>query len=358
LFHEIDWITNSLTNLSSFPSSRQGLLLAKFVTERKNIGMTLLRLAFLTACLAPFAQGAKKLRIGLIGLDTSHALAFTKVLNDPNHPQHVAGGKVVAAYKGGSADIPSSRDRVDGYAEKLVTQYGVKLFGTIEEMCKQVDAVLLESVDGRPHLKQAIPVIEAGLPMFIDKPVAGSLKDALAIFSLAKNRKVPVFTSSSLRFGADTQQVTQGSLGVVKRCETHSPCAIEPHHPDLFWYGIHGVESLFTILGPDCLSVKRGKTPAGKIEVVGKWKGGRTGIFREGKGFGGNAVGEKGEAPVGSFDGYAPLLAEIIPFLQTGKAPVSIEESIAIYAFMEAADESKRRDGEEVSLAEILARVK
>ena len=296
----------------------------------------------------------REIKVGLIGLDTSHAVAFTKILNDPKHPQYVPGGKVVAAFKGGSPDIPSSWDRVDKYTERLKSEFGVKLYPTIELMCKEIDAVLLESLDGRPHLKQAIPVIEAGLPMFIDKPVAGSLKDALAIFSLAKKKDVPVFTSSSLRFAKNTQAVRNGSIGKVKRCETFSPCAIEPHHPDLFWYGIHGVESLFTVMGPDCISVKRGLTEDGKIEVVGKWKGGRIGIYREGKGFGGKAIGDKGEAPVGSFDGYAPLLAEIIPFYKTGKPPVSVEESLAIYAFMEAADESKRRKGAEVKLAEIL----
>lgn len=299
-----------------------------------------------------------EVKIGLIGLDTSHAVAFTKILNDPKNPQHVSGAKVVAAFKGGSPDIPSSWDRVDKYTEKLESEFGVKLYPTIELMCKEVDAVLLESVDGRPHLKQAIPVIEAGLPMFIDKPVAGSFKDALAIFALAKKKGVPVFTSSSLRFAKNTQAVRNGSIGKVKRCETFSPCAIEPHHPDLFWYGIHGVESLFTVMGPDCISVKRGLTEDGKIEVVGKWKGGRIGIFREGKGFGGKAIGDKGEAPVGSFDGYAPLLAEIIPFYKTGKPPVPVEESLAIYAFMEAADESKRRKGADVKLAEILEEVR
>lgn len=311
-------------------------------------------IGFLASVMTIVLSEAKEIRIGLIGLDTSHAVAFTKILNDPKHPQHVPGGKVVAAYKGGSEDIPSSWDRVDKYTEKLESDFGIKIFPTIELMCKEVDAVLLESLDGRPHLKQAIPVIEAGLPMFIDKPVAGSVKDASAIFSLAKKKGVPVFTSSSLRFAKNTQAVKNGSIGKVKRCETFSPCAIEPHHPDLFWYGIHGVESLFTVMGPDCISVKRGLTEDGKIEVVGKWKGGRIGIYREGKGFGGKAIGDKGEAPVGSFDGYAPLLAEIIPFYKTGKPPVSVEESLAIYAFMEAADESKRRKGAEVKLAEIL----
>ena len=299
-------------------------------------------------------HASNDLKLGIIGLDTSHAVAFTKILNDPDNPHHVKGAKVVAAFKGGSPDIPSSRDRVDRYTKTLVEDFGVKLYPTIEAMCGKVDAVLLESVDGRPHLKQAKPVIEAGLPLFIDKPVAGSLKDAVAIFDLAQKRKVPMFTSSSLRFAKGTLAVRGGSIGKVTYCETHSPCSLEPHHPDLFWYGIHGVESLFTVLGPGCISVRRGKTEDGKIKVTGKWTGDRTGVYREGKGFGGKAVGSKGESEVGKFDGYPPLIREIVTFLKTGDAPVTPEESIAIYAFMEAADESKRRGGEEVSLEEVL----
>ena len=180
------------------------------------------------------------------------------------------------------------------------------------------------------------------------------MKDALAIFDLAKKHKVPVFTSSSLRFAKTTLAVREGSIGKVTHCETHSPCSLEPHHPDLFWYGIHGVESLFTVMGPGCLSVQRGKTKDGKIEVTGKWTGARTGVFREGKGYGGKAIGKKGESEVGKYDGYAPLVREIVSFFKTGKPPVPPEESIAIYAFMEAADESKRRNGEEVPLTEVL----
>jgi len=303
-------------------------------------------------------HASNDLKLGIIGLDTSHAVAFTKILNDPDNPHHVKGAKVVAAFKGGSPDIPSSRDRVDRYTKTLVEDFGVKLYPTIEAMCGKVDAVLLESVDGRPHLKQAKPVIEAGLPLFIDKPVAGSLKDAIAIFDLVQKRKVPMFTSSSLRFAKGTLAVRGGSIGKVTYCETHSPCSLEPHHPDLFWYGIHGVESLFTTLGPGCISVRRGKTEDGKIKVTGKWTGDRTGVYREGKGFGGKAVGSKGESEVGKFDGYPPLIREIVTFLKTGDAPVTPEESIAIYAFMEAADESKRRGGEEVSLEEVLKKAR
>jgi hypothetical protein len=197
-------------------------------------------------------------------------------------------------------------------------------------------------------------VIKAGKPVFIDKPMAGSLRDALEIFRLAKRAKVPVFSASALRYGKDSQAVRAGSIGKVTYAETYGPCEIEPHHPDLFWYGVHATESLFTVMGTGCQTVTRGTTPDGKIEVVGDWGRGRKGVMREEKGFRGLARGEKGEAPVGSINGYEPLVAEIMKFFQTGVAPFDPNETIEIFAFMEAADESKRLGGKPVRLQEIL----
>jgi predicted dehydrogenase len=221
-------------------------------------------------------------------------------------------------------------------------------------MCEGIDAVLLESVDGRPHLEQAKPVIKAHKPLYIDKPMAGSLADVIRIFALAKKENVPVFSASSLRFGRDTQAARNGAVGKVLYAETYGPCELEPHHPDLFWYGVHGVEALFTVLGRGCQTVQRGETATGKIEVTGIWNGDRKGIFREEKSFHGKVKGEKGEATAGSFDGYGPLAIEIVKFFQTGIAPVASEETIEIFAFMEAADLSKSRGGKPVQLTEVL----
>ncbi|MCX6925038.1 MAG: hypothetical protein NT154_17770, partial [Verrucomicrobia bacterium] len=96
----------------------------------------------------------------------------------------------------------------------------------------------------------------------------------------------------------------------------------------------------------------------GKIQVIGKWKGGRTGTFREAETYGGIAHGEKGDAPVGAYDGYAPLVAEIVKFFQTRQSPVPAAESIEIFAFMEAADASKRQGGKPVALREVLEKAK
>lgn len=316
----------------------------------------LFALATLLAC--SLTATAADLRLGIIGTDTSHVPAFTKVLNDPKAKDHVDGAKVVAAFKGGSKDLTNSWGRVDKYAEQIEKDFGVKIYDSIEAMCKDVDAVLLESVDGRPHLAQAIPVIKAGKPVFIDKPMAASLKDALAIFELAKKHKVPVFSASSLRFGKETIAVRNGSIGKVQSAETTSPAHLDPTHPDLFWYGIHGVESLFTVMGPGCDTVERRKTADGLIQVVGTWKDGRKGTFTESKAYGGKAVGDKGESKVGAYDGYAALVKEIVPFFQTGKSPVPMEETIEILAFMEADVVSKESGGKPVKIADMIAKAK
>ena len=303
------------------------------------------------------AKAADELRLGMIGLDTSHVTAFTKLLNDSKHKDHVPGGKVVAAFKGGSPDIESSWSRVDGYTKQLQDEFGVKIVPTIEELCQQVDAVLLMSVDGRPHLEQAKPVIKAGKPMFIDKPVAGSLRDAIEIFRLAKEAKVPVFSSSSYRYYESLVEVKKANVGEIRSVISYGPAHLEPHHPDLFWYGVHPTEALFTILGTGCETVVRTTTPDTDI-ITGTWSGGRIGTLhalRKGPTphkvivFGTKAVAEQ----KGSGD-YAPLVREIVKFFQTGIAPVSPEETLELFTFMEAADESKRQGGAPVKIKDVL----
>ena len=301
----------------------------------------------LAASIITFPQ-ANEIRIGIIGLDTSHVTAFTRILNDSSAKDHIPGAKVVAAVKDSSPDIKASYSRVEKFTAELTGKWGVKLYPNVKELCKQVDAIMIENVDGRPHLKHAFDVIKSGKPLYIDKPLAGTFADCKKIYHLAKQHKVPIFSSSSLRFSKSTLAARAGKHGKVLHCETFSPAHIEPHHPDLFWYGIHGVESLFTVMGPGCISVQRGTTKDGKIKVTGKWKDGRVGIFRESNGYGGTAKCETGEYQVGTYDGYAPLVKEIIKFFISGKAPVDDRETLEIYAFMNAADESESAHGKEI----------
>ena len=147
-------------------------------------------------------------------------------------------------------------------------------------------------------------------------------------------------------------------VGKVLGCDAYSSNApLEPSHPDLFYYGIHGSELLFTIMGPGCQTVSRVKTPTADL-AAGVWSDGRLGTFRgilQGRvGFGATVFGDQGIAPSGEFGGYEHLLVEIAKFFRTGKPPVTAEQTLEIYAFMEAADESKRQGGVPVSLESVL----
>ena len=300
-------------------------------------------------------------RVGMIGLDTSHCEAFTKILNQPNPEPDFAGFRVVAAYPHGSKDIQSSASRIPKITEDI-KKYSVQIVGSIDELLKQVDVVLLETNDGRLHYEQALLVLKAGKRLFIDKPVAATLADAVAIFTAAKKYNTPVFSCSSLRFTPAVQDIAKGNkVGKVLGVDTFSPCIIEKTHPDLFWYGIHGVETLFTIMGRGCRQVVR-MHQDGTDVVAGTWQDGRIGTFRGTRtgqyDLGGTAFGEKGNNHFSAEGGYEPLLKEIVQFFKTGVAPVTAEETIEICAFMEAADESKRLGGVPVELEKVMAKVK
>src|ERR1700693_1402113 len=297
---------------------------------------------------------AADLRLGIIGADTSHATAFTKILNDSAAPDHVAGARVVAAYKGGSPDIVASRTRVDQFTAELRDKWQVKIVDSIEELCRQVDAVLLTSNDGRVHLAQARLVIAAHKPLFIDKPLASTLEDAREIARLAKEAGVPWFSSSSMRFGGVASLRTLDLEGAM----TWGPGPLEEHHQlDLSWYAIHPIEMLYTLMGQGCEEVTRISTAEADV-MVGRWKGGRIGTVRALRPYGdyGAVVYRKNQKAQASEvskkldGGYAPLVHEIVEFFQTGNAPVSNDETLEIFAFMDAAQRSKEAGGKPVAL--------
>jgi len=295
----------------------------------------------------------KDLRVGIIGTDTSHVPAFTQQFR--SHPEWRM--KVVAAFKGGSPDLPTSADRVEGFARTIQEKYGVQIVGSIDELLAKVDAVLLESVDGRPHLAQVTPVLKAGKRVFIDKPLAASLDDARKIVQLSKETGTPFFSCSSYRFHPDVPRLRDDpGVGKVTKVQASSPFSKLEFHPDLYFYGIHGVEALYAVMGRGCVSVSR-KTENGADITTGQWKDGRVGVYY------GPAKGEK--VPVlrvwGATDsieargegGYEGLVRAIAEFFQTGRVPVDPAETLEIFEFMTAAQLSKERGGAPVPLAEL-----
>ena len=305
-------------------------------------------LAFIALC----ATATGQMRVGIIGTDTSHVTAFTKVLNDPSSPDHIPGARIVAAYKGGSPDVESSYTRVDKFAEELKTKWNVEFMPDIPTLCKKVDAILIESVDGRKHLEQAKQVIAAGKPMFIDKPLASTLEDAREIARLAKAAGVPWFSSSSLRWSSIAKEMKYPDTRAVT---VWGPGPTEPHHYlDLSWYAIHPVELLFTLMGTGCDEVTR--TSSENVDTVtGRWKDGRIGTVNSLRPYGGYGAvvfrtKDIMQSPPKSSSSYAPMLKEIVKFFDTRQPPVPNEETLEIFAFMDAAQRSKEAGGKPMKL--------
>ncbi|GAA4302258.1 Gfo/Idh/MocA family oxidoreductase [Aestuariibaculum suncheonense] len=308
--------------------------------------------------MALYTQVISQNRIGIIGLDTSHAPAFTKLINTDDKELEDKNFKVVAAYPYGSKRIKSSNERIPIYTEEL-RGYGVEIVSSIAELLEKVDFVMLETNDGNLHLEQANEVFRAGKPIFIDKPIAASLSQAIAIFELAKIYNVPVFTSSALRYSLQNQKIRHGEFGKVLGIDCFSPAQNEPSHSEFFWYGIHGVEMLFTTMGTGCIFVSR-MSSEGTDVVVGKWNDGRIGTFRgrrTGKSmYGGTAYTSLGDVPLGGYDGYTFLLKEILKFFRTQESPVSESETLEILTFMEASSLSKQKGGKIISMKKVFKR--
>jgi len=302
----------------------------------------------------------KEIKIGIIGFDTSHVSAFTKLINDPSDTFHVPGGRVVAGAPTFSPDFDLSYNRVEGFKKELVEKYNVKLYDRIEDMLDVVDAVLLESADGRRHLKEAEPVIKTGKPMFIDKPFTAGYADAAKIVQLAEKYKCPIFSCSSLRFDANIQKVRNDSeLGNVLGCDAFSSESRVDVMPGFFWYGIHGIEILFSFMKTGCQSVQVFNTDSADI-ATGIWKDGRIGVYRGIKkgasSYGMTVFGEKKVCQTTynpDIPMYSMLIKEIMNFFQSGIPPFPIQETLEIVAFMETSliSEKEKRP---VNLKEIM----
>ena len=294
--------------------------------------------------------------IGIIGLDTSHSVAFTRFINSGEFPQEGKPFKVKLACRCGSKTIPSSYERIPEY-EKGVKELGVEVLNSIEEVVEKSDAILLETNDGKLHLEQAKIVLKSGKPVFIDKPVAAQIKEVYEIYELAEKYKSPMFSSSSLRYLNNIEEIrNEGLIGDVIGADAYSPIDFEPSHSDFYWYGIHGMEILFAVMGTGCEYVQT-EEKGDFIFVKAVWKDGRVGNFRgdlkKRQQYGGMAYGTKSVQPLGPFSGYGNMMPALLKFFKTGIAPVDHKETLELYTCMEAAAISRRSKGKAISLDKI-----
>jgi virulence factor len=289
------------------------------------------------------------LKLGLLDFDTSHAVEFTKRLNhrDVDKEQWVEGATVVIGCPGESKLSP---ERIPGFTEAM-KKLEVPLVEKPADMIGKVDAMLIEAVDGSVHYERARPFLEAGVPCFVDKPFACSVADARKIVDLAAKKKLPLFSSSALRFAPElVAYLADEKHGKVLGAVAYGPASQHERNPGLFHYGIHAVEVLYTLMGPGCQTVTC--TSDKTVDVVtGHWKDGRVATVRgtrSGPGaYGAVAFAEKATQAVtiGTKFIYRELLKKIVETFATGKPPIPVEVTVEIVAFIEAAFKSANNHG-------------
>ncbi len=289
------------------------------------------------------------MKIGMVGLDTSHCVAFTRILNDESYQYHIPGARVIGAYPGGSELFSLSRDRVTGFTAELRDTYGVSLYERIGDLVEDVEAIFLESVDGRQHWPQ-FQQMAVGKPVFIDKPFAVSTADARAIIKLAQETGTPIMSASSLRYARGIADLVSRDESVIS-AETFGPAAILADYPGLFWYGIHSAEILFAFMGVGCERVRC--LPYQDMDVIiGEWKDGPLGVVRgtrfEKNEFGcviHTSAGTRAGVALGTPPNYFLLLQQVMQFFETGISPIDLEETFGITSFLEAANASREQGG-------------
>jgi predicted dehydrogenase len=293
------------------------------------------------------------IRLGVLDFDTSHVVEFTRRLNHktPDKDQWVDGAEVVVACPGSSKIMP---ERIPDYVKQM-QQMGVPLVDRPADMIGKVDGMLIESQEGGAHREAARPFLEAGIPCFVDKPFACSTADARRIAELAARKGVPVFSSSSLRYGAELVSfAADPKRGKLIGALAYGPAPLfekDPAlNPGLYHYGIHAVEILYTLMGPGCRRVSCTHEKGADV-VTGQWKDGRLGSvrgIREGKAdYGALLFTDKGvrPLPIDARYAYRDLLREIVRMFQTKKAPVDVAVTVEIVAFIEAANKSAANHG-------------
>lgn len=294
-------------------------------------------------------------RLGIVDFDSSHCVEFTRRFNHVGvgSDQQVEGARVVLGWPGTSLMSP---ERIPIFAPQVV-ECGVQLVERPEEMLGQIDAVLILSICGAVHLDRVTPFLRAGIPAFVDKPFACNLADARAMYDLAGQHGVSLWSSSGMRFATEVLEFSRQdkTCGRLHGVLSHGPAKRAEGNPGLLHYGIHALEMLCTLMGPGCQAVTAVHS-AGADVVTGEWSDGRLGILRGARdgatAYGFTAFSEHGVIPhaVSARNSYTNLCANIVKTLQTGQPPITPSQTLEVIAFALAALQSERAGGQRILL--------
>ncbi|MDD9986614.1 MAG: Gfo/Idh/MocA family oxidoreductase [Spirochaetaceae bacterium] len=289
---------------------------------------------------------AHDLRIGIIGLDSSHTIEFTRRFQAPDCPpeQRVAGVTVTRCMR---FETPfQDRAGLDGRQREL-EGWGVEVTEDFDTAVAGADAVLIEINDPGLHLQYVRRCAGLGVPLFLDKPLAQDLAAGLEIARLAAEHDLRICSASSLRFAAGLQDAC-AALPAPRHVTTFGPINRAAAGSSIVWYGVHAVEMLVRAIGRGAITVATHRWGEDAILVV-DYADGRTGVVElfVGSGYGGVLRGGKDVVPytVDQAGIYTAMLSELVPFLAGGASPVPLEDAVEVIAILDAAERSSQAGG-------------
>ncbi|MBA2247324.1 MAG: Gfo/Idh/MocA family oxidoreductase [Chloroflexia bacterium] len=286
------------------------------------------------------------IRIGLVGVNTSHADAFSRIFNgSADEAPRLESGKVVSIWGGDPERVATLA--ANHWIETTVSDPA--------EMIGAVDAVLIvdDTGGGALHDELARPFLMAGLPVFVDKPMTTAYPDAVALFDLAEAHSAPLLSCSALRFAVEIEAAKNGlaAVGTLSSIVSVGP-------GDWFYYGVHAVELLGVVAGTGASWVHRHALPNKDITVIG-YEDGPAAVVETLRDaayvFHLTAFGADGFTSVHVQDAmgfYTNTMRAFATMAETGVAPLHREQTLEVIAILEAGNRSAER-GERVELMEI-----
>lgn len=290
-----------------------------------------------------------KIKVALIGLDTSHTIEFARRMQAPDCPadQKVPGLKAVSCLR---FSTPFQSETGLNERQKQLEDWGVKVTLDFDEAVADCDALMIEINDPSYHLNYFTRCANLGKPIFLDKPMADTLANARKISDLINSKNLKVFSASSLRFVPQLKETCDKMPSPIF-VTFYGPLGKAPAGSSIVWYGVHTFEMLERAMGRGAAGVFVKKDSAGITAVV-KYPDNRRGIVEltyDAFVYGGCLRNKETAAPfsVDMTRAYSDLLFETAKFFKTGKTPVAIEDTLEIMGLLDAADRSNESGRDE-----------
>jgi len=293
----------------------------------------------------------QKIKVAVIGLDTSHSVEFPKLIQDPATPEAFRVPEL-AVTRCLRFETPFQKkeglDRRQEYLESI----GVRVTENFDEAVADCSAILIEINDPSRHLEFFEKCASLGKPLFLDKPFADTLENTQRIMAAAKRSGTRFFTASALRFDKDLEDGLAENT-VPEAVTVWGPLGKAPAGSSIVWYGVHTFEILQRIMGCGAVAVHTLKDPHGIVCRV-LYADGRHGIveltegvYRYGTLIRDHKQREQLIQVTGRVPFYFMLLKQIVRFLEAGEQPVPLTDSLEIMKMLAAAERSLASGREE-----------